>query len=79
MFTEHLGGIASGAMSTMIGSEVSPGGIFEYRKLDRSWRACAAGEAFYSTPLPQWASAIQFLFNVVVVVTDVCLGQKVPG
>jgi hypothetical protein len=35
----------------------------------------AAGEAFYSAPLPQWASAIQLLFNAAVVVAVVILGR----
>ena len=35
----------------------------------------AAGDAFYSTPLPQWASDIQFVFNAAVVAAIVCLGR----
>ncbi len=74
MFTEHLGGIISGAMSTMIASQVSPG-AYSSIGVGSVLARGAAGEAFYSTPLPQWASAIQFLFNVVVVVTVVGLGR----
>ena len=35
----------------------------------------AAGDAFYSTPLPQWASDIQFVFNAAVVAAIVYLGR----
>jgi hypothetical protein len=35
----------------------------------------AAGDAFYSAPLPPWASDIQFAFNVAVVAAIVLLGR----
>jgi hypothetical protein len=74
MFTEHLAGIASGAMSTKIASEVSPGG-YSSIGIGAVVARVAAGEAFYSAPLPQWASAIQFLFNAAVVIAVVVLGR----
>ena len=74
MFTEHLAGIASGAMSIKIASEVSPGG-YSSIGIGAVVARLAAGEAFYSAPLPQWASAIQFLFNAAVVVAVVVLGR----
>jgi hypothetical protein len=74
MFTEHFAGIASGAMSTKIASEVSPGG-YSSIGIGAVVARLAAGEAFYSAPLPQWASAIQLLFNAAVVVAVVILGR----
>jgi hypothetical protein len=74
MFTEHLLGIASGAMSQAIASQVSPG-AFSSIGIGALVARFAAGEAFYSTPLPQWASSVQFAFNAVVVVAIVFLGR----
>ena len=74
MFTEHLAGIISGAMSTKIASEVSPGG-YSSIGVGAVVARLAAGQAFYSAPLPQWASAVQFLFNAAVVVAVVVLGR----
>src|SRR5262249_49121625 len=74
MFTEHLRGIASGAMSQAIASQVSPG-AFSSIGIGALVARVAAGDAFYSTPLPQWASAVQFAFNAVVVVAIVFLGR----
>jgi hypothetical protein len=74
MFTEHLAGIISGAMSTKIASEVSPGG-YSSIGIGAVVARLAAGQAFYSAPLPQWASAVQFLFNAAVVVAVVVLGR----
>jgi Glycosyltransferase family 87 len=74
MFTEHLLGIASGAMSQAIASQVSPG-AFSSIGIGALVARFAAGDAFYSTPLPQWASAVQFAFNAVVVVAIVFLGR----
>jgi len=74
MFSEHLLGIASGAMSQAIASQVSPG-AFSSIGIGALVARIAAGDAFYSTPLPQWASAIQFAFNAVVVAVVVVLGR----
>ncbi len=74
MFTEHLAGIISGAMSTKIASEVSPGG-YSSIGVGAVVARVAAGGAFYSSPLPGWASAFQFLFNAAVVVAIVVLGR----
>ncbi len=74
LFTEHLAGIASGAMSTKIASETSPGG-YSSVGVGALVARIAAGGAFYSSPLPVWASAIQLLFNVAVALTIVILGR----
>jgi Glycosyltransferase family 87 len=74
MFTEHLLGIVSGAMSREIASQVSPG-AFSSIGIGALVARLAAGDAFYSTPLPQWASAIQFVFNAAVVAAIVYLGR----
>ncbi len=74
MFTEHLLGIASGAMSHAIASQVSPG-AFSSIGVGALVARIAAGDAFYSTPLPQWASDVQFVFNAAVVVLVVVLGR----
>jgi hypothetical protein len=74
MFTEHLLGIVSGAMSREIASQVSPG-AFSNIGIGALVARIAAGDAFYSTPLPQWASDIQFVFNVAVVAAIVYLGR----
>ncbi len=74
MFSDHLAGIVSGSMSNKIASEVSPGG-YSSIGIGAVLARVAAGKAFYSSPLPGWASAIQFLFNAVVVVAIVVLGR----
>jgi Glycosyltransferase family 87 len=74
MFTEHLLGIVSGAMSREIASQVSPG-AFSSIGIGAFVARLAAGDAFYSTPLPQWASDIQFVFNAAVVAAIVYLGR----
>jgi hypothetical protein len=74
MFTEHLLGIVSGAMSREIASQVSPG-AFSSIGIGAFVARLAAGDAFYSTPLPQWASDIQFVFNAAVVAAVVYLGR----
>jgi hypothetical protein len=74
MFTEHLAGIASGAMSTKIASETSPGG-FSSIGVGALIGRIAAGHAFYTSPLPRWASGVQLLFNVAVALTIVVLGR----
>ena len=75
MFTEHLRGIASGAMSQAIASQVSPG-AFSSIGIGALVARFAAGDAFYSTPLPQWASNVQFAFNAAVVVAIVLIGRS---
>ena len=74
MFTEHLLGIASGAMSQAIASQVSPA-AFSSIGVGALVARIAAGDAFYSTPLPQWASVVQFAFNAAVVAVVVVLGR----
>jgi Glycosyltransferase family 87 len=74
MFTEHLLGIVSGAMSHDIASQVSPG-AFSNIGIGALVARIAAGDAFYSTPLPQWASAIQFIFNAFAVAAIVLIGR----
>ena len=74
MFTEHLLGIVSGAMSREIASQVSPG-AFSSIGIGAFVARLAAGDAFHSTPLPQWASDIQFVFNAAVVAAIVYLGR----
>jgi hypothetical protein len=73
-YTEHLAGIISGAMSTKLASEVSPG-AYSAIGVGSVAARIAAGGAFNSAPLPVWASAIQFLFNAVVVVA-VCIAGR---
>jgi hypothetical protein len=75
MFTEHLLGIVSGAMSREIASQVSPG-AFSNIGIGALVARIAAGDAFYSRPLPQWASDIQFVFNVAVVGDCVCRPRR---
>jgi hypothetical protein len=74
MFTEHLAGIVSGAMSSKIASEVSPG-AYSGIGVGSVVARVAAGAAFYSTPLPAWASALQLAFNVIVVAAVTFLGR----
>ena len=59
MFTEHLLGIVSGAMSHEIASQVSPG-AFSNIGIGALVARLAVGDAFYSTPLPPWASDVHF-------------------
>jgi uncharacterized membrane protein YgdD (TMEM256/DUF423 family) len=74
LLSEHLAGIVSGAMSNKIASEVSPGG-FSSIGVGALVARLAAGQAFYSSPLPAWASAVQFLFNAAVVLAVLILGR----
>lgn len=74
MFSEHLAGIVSGSMSTKIASEVSPG-AYSGIGIGSVVARIAAGEAFYSSPLPPWASVVQFLFNAAVVAVVAWLGR----
>jgi hypothetical protein len=74
MFTEHLAGIISGAMSTEIANQVSPG-AFSSIGVGAVVARIAAGDAFYSAPLPQWASNFQFLFNAATVAAVAILGR----
>jgi uncharacterized membrane protein YgdD (TMEM256/DUF423 family) len=74
MFSEHLAGIVSGSMSPQIAGQVSPG-AYSSIGVGAVVARIAAGAAFYTTPLPGWASAIQFLFNAAVVITVVALGR----
>ena len=74
MFTAHLAGIVSGSMPPQIAAQVSPGANSSIGVGAVAARI-AAGTAFYSTPLPHWASALQFLFNAAAVVTVVVLGR----
>ena len=74
MFTEHLFGIASGAMSNEIASQVSPG-AFSSIGIGALVARIAAGDAFYSTPLPRWAFDIQLVFDAAVMAAIVFLGR----
>jgi hypothetical protein len=74
MFTEHLLGIVSGAMSHDIASQVSPG-AFSNIGIGALVARVAAGDAFYSAPLPQWASIVQFAFNAIAVAAIVFVGR----
>jgi hypothetical protein len=74
MFTEHLFSIASRAMSDEIASQVSPG-AFSSIGIGALVARIAAGDAFYSTPLPQWAFDIQLAFDAAVVAAIVFLGR----
>jgi hypothetical protein len=74
LFTEHLAGIASGGMSTQVASETSPGG-YSSIGVGALVARIAAGGAFYTSPLPKWASAFQLLFNVAVAMTIIVLGR----
>lgn len=74
MFSEHLAGIVSGSMSPQIAGQVSPG-AYSSIGIGAVVARIAAGAAFYTTPLPGWASAIQFLFNAAVVIAVVVLGR----
>src|SRR5262249_8674062 len=74
MFAEHFLGIISGAMSREIASQVSPG-AFSSIGIGALVARLAAGDAFYSTPLPEWASDIQFVFNAAVAAVIVSLGR----
>ena len=74
MFTEHLLGIVSGAMSHDIASQVSPG-AFSNIGIGALVARIAAGDAFCSMPLPQWASVVQFAFNATAVAAIVFVGR----
>ena len=74
MLTEHLAGIASGAMSTKIAGETSPGG-FSSIGVGALVARIAAGHAFYTSPLPAWAAALQLFFNAAVALAIVILGR----
>jgi hypothetical protein len=74
LWTEHLAGIISGSMSTKIASEVSPGATGSL-SIGSMLARIAAGEAFYSSPLPAWASAIQFLFGAAIVAAIAVFGH----
>jgi hypothetical protein len=74
MLTDHLAGLASGSMSPGLASEVSPGG-YSSIGVGAVVARIAAGRAFYSSPLPGWASAFQLLFNAALVAAIVGLGR----
>jgi Glycosyltransferase family 87 len=74
LYSEHLAGIVSGAMSAKIASEVSPG-AYSGIGIGSVVARIAAGKAFYSSPLPPWASIVQFAFNVTVLAAVAVLGR----
>jgi len=74
VLSEHLAGIVSGAMSSKIASEVSPG-AYSSIGVGAVVARIAAGGAFYSSALPGWASAVQLLFNLGVVAAIAVLGR----
>jgi Glycosyltransferase family 87 len=74
LFTEHLAGIVSGQMSTKIASETSPGG-FSSIGIGALVARIAAGAAFYTSPLPRWASALQLTFNAALALAIIVVGH----
>jgi hypothetical protein len=66
MWTEHLSGIITGSMSSRTADEVSPG-AYATVSVGSVLARIAAGQAFYSSPLPTWASLAQYLFDMFVV------------
>jgi hypothetical protein len=73
MWTEHLSGIISGSMSARIASEVSPG-AYASVSVGAALARIAAGAAFYAAPLPNWASAVQYLLDAALVASVALLG-----
>ena len=74
MWVEHLAGIISGSMSTSLAKEISPG-AYATVSVGAMVARLAAGDAFYASPLPGWASGIQYLFDAVVVSAIAILGR----
>ena len=74
LFTDHVVGIVSGAMSKKIASETSPGG-YSSIVVGALVGRIAAGGAFYTSPLPRWASAVQLSFNAALAAAIIVLGR----
>jgi Glycosyltransferase family 87 len=66
MWTEHLSGIITGSMSSRTAGEVSPG-AYATVSVGSVLARIAARQAFYSSPLPNWASFAQYLFDTLVI------------
>lgn len=75
MWTEHLSGILSGEMPDKIAREVSPG-AYPTVGIGAMLARVAAGGGFYSTPLPRWANAAQYIFDFGVVAAIAFLGRR---
>jgi len=74
LFAEHLAGMASGLMATKLASEVSPG-AYSSVGVGAVAARIAAGRAFYSSALPGWSLALQFVFDAAVMAAVVILGR----
>jgi hypothetical protein len=74
MWTEHLSGIITGSMSSRTVDEVSPG-AYATVSVGSVLARIAAGEAFYSSPLPGWASLAQYVFDTLVVAAVAIFGR----
>jgi hypothetical protein len=74
MWTEHLSGIITGSMSSRTVDEVSPG-AYATVSVGAVLARIAAGQAFYSSPLPPWASLAQYLFDAIVVAAVAVAGR----
>jgi hypothetical protein len=74
MWTDHLSGIITGSMSSRTADEVSPG-AYATVSVGSVLARIAAGQAFYSSPLPSWASVAQYLFDAVVVAAVAIFGR----
>jgi hypothetical protein len=74
MWTEHLAGLVSGAMSPSLANEISPGG-YSRIGVGSVVARIAAGEGFNSAPIPGWASAVQYVFDAALLATLVALGN----
>jgi hypothetical protein len=75
LWTEHLSGIITGSMSSRTVDEVSPG-AYATVSVGSVLARIAAGRAFYSSPLPGWASVAQYLFDAAVVAAVAIFGRS---
>jgi hypothetical protein len=74
LWTQHLAGIITGVMSTALASELSPG-AYSSVSIGAVLARIAAGEGFYSAPLPGWAYTIQYIFDIGFVVAIAAVGH----
>lgn len=73
MWTDHVAGIMSGAMTAKVAHEVTPGS-YSSIGVGAMVARIAAGGAFDSA-LPHWASLLQFVFNIAAVVAVAVCGR----
>lgn len=75
MWTDHLGGIITGAISAKLIREIAPGG-YDAVSIGAALARVAAGQSFESAGLPIWASVVQCLFDVGIIaaIAILCLG-----